>query len=409
MIGELIFRYALGGRRRGFTRFVARASMLGMVLGVASLILVLSVMNGFSSELHRRILSLTPHLQLTQPPGGPLSWEIVGAHVEGMSEVRTVVPFVSDTLLLTYGTQETGVRVAGYDSEGMRDLLTLEDHLQAGSLEALSVTPFGIVLGSGVAARLGVRVGDMLTAILPSLSVTPAGVFTRQRELVVVAEFEVGSSIDAQQAYVSADTARRLFARGGIDGLQVALHDRDQSEVTASSLSDRFDGALTISTWQESQGTLFAAIRMEKITVAILLLAVIAVAAFNIVSTLTMAVTEKAADIAVLRVMGMSRPALLSIFLGYGLLLGGIGIAAGAGVGVLLATNISEIALALEQLSGSRLFDPSIYYIGRLPSELQWLDVIFTIVVALLLTLAATVYPALRAASIRPIEVLQDV
>ena len=200
-----------------------------------------------------------------------------------------------------------------------------------------------------------------------------------------------------------------MFARGGIDGLQVALHDRDQSEVTASSLSDRFDGALTISTWQESQGTLFAAIRMEKITVAILLLAVIAVAAFNIVSTLTMAVTEKAADIAVLRVMGMSRPTLLSIFLGYGLLLGGIGIAAGAGVGVLLATNISEIALALEQLSGSRLFDPSIYYIGRLPSELQWLDVIFTILVALLLTLAATVYPALRAASIRPIEVLQDV
>ena len=148
---------------------------------------------------------------------------------------------------------------------------------------------------------------------------------------------------------------------------------------------------------------------MEKVTVAILLLAVIAVAAFNSMSTLTMAVTEKAADVAVLRVMGMSRPTLLSIFLGYGLLLGGIGIAAGAGVGVLLATNISEIALALEQLSGSRLFDPSIYYIGRLPSELQWLDVIFTILVALLLTLAATVYPALRAASIRPIEVLQDV
>ena len=409
MIGELIFRYALGGRRRGFTRFVARASMLGMVLGVASLILVLSVMNGFSSELHRRILSLTPHLQLTQSPGGALSWEIVGAHVEGLPEVRAVVPFVSDTLLLTYGTQQTGVRVAGYDAEGMRDLMTLENHLEAGSLEALTDTPFGIVLGSGVAARLGVRVGDKVSGILPSLSVTPAGVFTRQRDLIVVAEFEVGSSIDAQQAYVSSDTARKLFPRGGIDGLHVALHDRDQAEVTASSLSDRFDGALTISTWQESQGTLFAAIRMEKITVAILLLAVIAVAAFNIVSTLTMAVTEKATDIAVLRVMGMSRPTLLSIFLGYGLLLGGIGIAAGAGVGVLLATNISEIALALEQLSGSRLFDPSIYYIGRLPSELQWPDVIFTILVALLLTLVATVYPALRAASIRPIEVLQDV
>ena len=409
MIGELIFRYALGGRQRGFTRFVARASMLGMVLGVASLILVLSVMNGFSSELHRRILSLTPHLQLTQSPGGALSWEMIDAHIEGMPEVRTVVPFVSDTLLLTYGTQQTGVRVAGYDTDSMRDLIALEDHLEAGSLEALSVTPFGIVLGSGVAARLGVRVGDRVTAILPSLSVTPAGVFTRQRELMVVAEFEVGSSIVAQQAYVSADTAKRLFPRGGIDGLHVALHDRDRAEVTASSLSNEFDGALTVSTWQESQGTLFAAIRMEKITVAILLLAVIAVAAFNIVSTLTMAVTEKAADIAVLRVMGMSKPTLLWVFLGYGLVLGGIGIAAGTGVGVLLATNISEIALVLEQLSGSRLFDPSIYYIGRLPSELQWLDVIFTSLVALLLTLAATVYPALRAASIRPIEVLQDV
>ncbi|MEL0087436.1 MAG: FtsX-like permease family protein, partial [Halieaceae bacterium] len=178
--------------------------------------------------------------------------------------------------------------------------------------------------------------------------------------------------------------------------------------LVAASLVDRFGSALGISTWQESQGTLFAAIRMEKVTVAILLLAVIAVAAFNIVSTLTMAVTEKAADIAVLRVMGMSRATLLSVFLGYGLVLGGIGIAIGTGLGVLLAFNISEIAIILEQLSGSRLFDPSVYYIGRLPSELQWLDVTLTVLVALALTLLATLYPALRAASIRPIEVLQD-
>ena len=409
MIAELIFRYALGGRRRGFTRFVARASMLGMVLGVASLIIVLSVMNGFSSELHRRILSLTPDLQLTEQPGIiALPWEDVRAHVEGIPEVKAAVPFVSDTLLLTYGTQQAGVRVAGYEIDGMRDLLALEDHLNAGSLEALSLEPFGIVLGSGIAARLGVRVGDEVIALLPTLSVTPAGVFTRQRKLLVVAEFEVGSSLDAQQAYVSSDTAERLFARGGIDGLHVALDKRDSTDLVAASLVDRFGSTLGISTWQESQGTLFAAIRMEKVTVAILLLAVIAVAAFNIVSTLTMAVTEKAADIAVLRVMGMSRATLLSVFLGYGLVLGGIGIAIGTGLGVLLAFNISEIAIILEQLSGSRLFDPSVYYIGRLPSELQWLDVTFTVLVALALTLLATFYPALRAASIRPIEVLQD-
>jgi lipoprotein-releasing system permease protein len=408
VILDLILRYALGGRQHGFTLLVARVSLLGMVLGVASLIVVLSVMNGFSSELHRRILSVTPHLTLSvKSPDGALLQE-VGDFLANQSEVRSSALFLEDMLLLTHNTQQHVVRMAGLSAAGFSGVTALADHITEGSLEAVSQTAFTVVLGRGVAQRLGVQVGDEVTAVLPTLSITPAGVFPRQRRLRVVAEFEVGSSLDAQQAFVSLDTARRLFARD-IDSLQVALYDRDQVKTLIARVANRFGETVDASGWQQSQGSLFTAIRMEKITVAVLLMAVVAVAAFNIVSTLTMSVTEKARDIAVLRVIGMPRSQLMWIFIGYGAVLGGIGIAIGAVLGVGLALHVADIAIFLEQFFGARLFDPSVYYIGRLPSELQWLDVVVTLSVAAVLTLVATLYPAYRAATLHPMEVLHDV
>ena len=408
MILDLILRYALGGRQHGFTLLVARVSLLGMVLGVASLIVVLSVMNGFSSELHRRILSVTPHLTLSvKIPDGALLQE-VSDFLASQSEVKSSALLLEDMLLLTHNTQQHGVRVAGLSTAGFSGVTALADHIAEGSLEAVSQTAFSVVLGRGVAQRLGVRVGDEVTAVLPTLSITPAGVFPRQRRLQVVAEFEVGSSLDAQQAFVSLDTARRLFARD-IDSLQVALHDRGHVDTVIGRVANRFGESVDASGWQQSQGSLFTAIRMEKITVALLLMAVVAVAAFNIVSTLTMSVTEKARDIAVLRVIVMPRSQLMWIFMGYGGVLGGIGIGVGAILGVGLALHVADIAIFLEHFFGARLFDPSVYYIGRLPSELQWLDVVVTLSVAAFLTLVATLYPAYRAATLHPMQVLHDV
>ncbi len=276
----------------------------------------------------------------------------------------------------------------------------------AGDLAGLEQTPFTLAIGSGLARQLAVSVGDSIDIVLPTLTVTPLGTLPRTRELRLVAVFEVGSSIDAQQSYVSLETARRLFARPGVDGLQVDLGDAETVGRRSGALRTMLGDDYAISDWRSSQGSLFAAVRMEKIMVGVLLLAVVAVAAFNIVSTLTMSVTEKSRDIAVLRVMGVTSRGILWIFFAHGVLLGLLGIIVGAILGIALSLNISELALLLEKIVGFQLFDPTVYYIGRLPAELEWLDVVVTVVIALSLSALATLYPAWRAANILPTEVL---
>ncbi len=405
---DMIIRYTFRGRKRGFSRVVARASMLGMVLGVASLITVLSVMNGFAGELRTRILSLVPHARVVPIEGSIQSWQTVAEDIEQSPGVQSVAPYMEDTVLLQSRYRRQGSRITGIDLERQRTVSELHQRVIAGDLGQLAAQPFTLALGSSLARQLGVVPGDSLEVVLPTLSVTPLGVFPRTRKLLVVAEFEVGSSLDALQSYVSLDTARRLFARPGVDGLQLDLGSPDAVSGAVPSLQQRLAAGMEIIDWRDSQGSLFAAVRMEKIMVGVLLLAVIAVAAFNIVSTLTMSVTEKSRDIAVLRVMGVTAGGIMLLFMGHGLLLGAVGIFVGAVLGVLLSLGIADLAAWIERVTGAQLFDPAVYYIGRLPSDLFWTDVLATTLLALLLSTLATLYPAWRASRIAPAEVLDN-
>jgi lipoprotein-releasing system permease protein len=413
---DMMIRYTFTAKRQGFARLVSRASMLGMVLGVASLITVLSVMNGFAAELRDRILSLVPHAVVVSSAGVLTEWQPLAIKLQGAPLVENVAPFIDDVALIQSSSRRTGSQIRGIDVEAQRGVNNLHEQIVSGNLKTLQSKPFTIALGRSLANQLGVMTGDDVEVVLPTLSVTPLGVFPRVRKLLVVAEFEVGSSIDAVQSYVSLETARRLFSRNGIDGLQLDLGSPDRVAKAIPVLREKLrnmegpgtEPQLTIADWRESQGSLFAAVKMEKIMVGVLLLAVIAVAAFNIISTLTMSVTEKARDIAVLRVLGFTSLGVMTLFLGHGLLIGVVGIAIGAGLGVFLALWITEIASLLERLMGVQLFDPSVYYIGRLPSELQWGDVAITTCLALILSVLATVYPAWRASQISPVEVLNN-
>ncbi|GAB5414052.1 MAG: lipoprotein-releasing ABC transporter permease subunit [Congregibacter sp.] len=401
------FRYGFSRQRSRFTALVAIASMLGMMLGVASLIVVLSVMNGFGAELRGRILALVPHAYVELLPGEPLSERLVLAEqLETLPEVVAATPFQRETVLLSGSFRQQGAVMFGLDPAVQSRVTDLDRYMLRGDLAALE-EGFSVVLGVTLARNLGVIPGDTVRVVLPQLTTTPLGVFPRSRSLTVVGLFEVGAQQDAQLAYVSLDTADRLLRGRSVQGLQLRLNDMmAASSVAVDVLPAAGEGARVVP-WMETQGTLFRAVRMEKITVAILLLSVVLVAAFNIVSTLAMAVAEKRSDIAVLRTMGATPGEISRIFVTQGLGLACLGIAGGALAGIALASNIGTLVDSVERLFGQRLFDPQVYYISSLPSQLQMMDVLWVVLSALMLSLLATLYPAWRASRIAPAEVLR--
>ena len=288
-------------------------------------------------------------------------------------------------------------------------MVNLGVHLVSGELDALASQPFSVILGTDLARLLRVAPGDEVEVFLPRLTVSPLGVYPKTRKLTVVGLFSVGAGPDAREAYVSYETARRLLGKSGRRGVQIKLTDRDLAMTDRATFQSLDSAPMILSDWTTSQGSLFAAIKMEKITVGILLTSVILVAAFNLISTLTMSVTEKRGDIAILQVIGLSTRQLLLLFLGHGLLLSVVGIALGAALGIGLAVFISDLSLWFEQAVGIVLFDPAVYYIGGLPSILLWHDVAAVIVTALTLSAVAAVYPAWRASRIPAAEVLNYV
>ena len=405
---DLILRFTLGGGQRRFTRFVALASLLGMMLGVAALITVLSVMNGFGGELRQRLLTVTPDviLEPTDPTNGALAELLAAASMP--SAVIAATPFHQGTVLLRHRDQGRGVQLTGAPDAGLRDVIELDAHLTSGDLRALE-QPFSVILGADLARLLRVRPGDTVDALLPRLTVSPLGVFPKSRPLTVVGTFAVGAPPDAQVAYVGYETAQKLLGSAGVEGVQLRLSDRELAPQVSAALRATTPESTKIRDWRSSQGSLFAAIKMEKITVGLLLTSVILVAAFNLISMLTMSVTEKRGDIAILQVLGLPARKLLMLFLGHGLLLALLGISLGAIAGVVLATHISDLSLWAEQAFGLVLFDPAVYYIGGLPSTLQWQDVIAVVSIALALSLLASVYPAWRASKVPPAEALNYV
>lgn len=406
---ELVLRFSFGRGQRRFTRFVALASLLGMMLGVAALITVLSVMNGFSGELHKRLLSVTPDMIVVPADTGPAALEQWVGRAKMLPDVLAATSFANGTALLRSGNRSRGVEVAGISASGLRDVIDLPLHMIEGDVEMLEAVPFSVVLGADLARLLRVQVGDDVDMLLPRLTVSPMGVFPRIRPVRVAGIFAVGAPPDARVVYTSESTARKLFGSAGERGVQLRLADRNLASLVREDLSAMTPDSPRIEDWRSSQGSLFSAIKMEKITVGVLLTSVILVAAFNLVSTLTMSVTEKRSDIAILQVLGLTTRHLLTIFLGHGLVLAIIGIAAGALMGVGLAVSVSDLSLWVERVSGAVLFDPAVYYIGGLPSVLMWSDVAAVVLVALLLSVAASVYPAWRASRIPPAEALNYV
>jgi len=406
---DIIIRFSLGSGQRRFTRFVAMASLIGMMLGVAALIMVLSVMNGFSGELHQRLLSVTPDVVLepSSPTEDGLS-ELARRAAERPS-VLAATPLQRATTLLQAGGRTRGATLIGAPTEGLSSVVNLGVHLVSGELDALASQPFSVILGTDLARLLRVAPGDEVEVFLPRLTVSPLGVYPKTRKLTVVGLFSVGAGPDAREAYVSYETARRLLGKSGRRGVQIKLTDRGLAMTDRATFQSLDSAPMILSDWTTSQGSLFAAIKMEKITVGILLTSVILVAAFNLISTLTMSVTEKRGDIAILQVIGLSTRQLLLLFLGHGLLLSVVGIALGAALGIGLAVFISDLSLWFEQAVGIVLFDPAVYYIGGLPSILLWHDVAAVIVTALTLSAVAAVYPAWRASRIPAAEVLNYV
>ena len=401
-----MLRFTLGSGQRRFTRGVALASLLGMMLGVAALVVVLSVMNGFALELRQRLLSIAPDLVLET---GSISYSSLLA----LSEQAAVHPDIvaasvmqRGTVLMRRGERNRGIKLTGASESGLTHVISLNEHLVAGSVEAIFQQRFSVILGADVARLLGVGINDEVEVVLPRLTMTPLGVFPAARTLRVAGIFEVGAQPDAFEGFVSFNTAERLFADAMQRGVQARLEDREHIEEAKTFLASMSPMHDNVTDWRASQGSLFTAIKMEKMTVGVLLASVILVAAFNLISMLTMSVTEKRADIAILQVLGLSQRSVLGVFLGHGLILAMVGISLGAALGIWLALSVSELSMWIEQTLGWVLFDPAVYYIGGLPSQLIWSDVLAVMVTALLLSGAASVYPAWRASRIPATEAL---
>lgn len=401
-------RYSFSRQRNRFIGVVSMVSLLGMALGVASLITVLAVMNGFSGELRDRILALVPHLQIESAGGQLQDWQALQNQVQGHPDVIGVAPYIESKALIRSQRMVRGALVSAVEPGLEESVSQLAAHMQSGSFTALSEQPYGLVVGSLLARSLGVSIGDSVEITVPRLTHTPLGSFPKRKRFTLVGIFQVGAQLDGSQAYISLASGQKLFGLGAaVQGLRVSLTDLFTAPVAAERLRGELGEDFELRDWGASQGSLFAAVRMEKVMMTILLLSVVAVAAFNIVSTLTMAVTDKRSDIAVLRTLGARAGTVMAIFLAQGLLLALTGIAAGVALGVTLALNISEVTLFVERLFGMKLFNPQVYFISDLPSRLELADVVTVAGLALLLSLAAAVYPAWRATRIEPAEVLR--
>lgn len=401
-------RYSFSRRNNRFIGVVSMVSLLGMALGVASLITVLAVMNGFSGELRDRLLSLVPHLQVEARSGQLAKWPELVQRLRQFPQILATAPYIETKVLIASGTAVRGSLVTAVEPQAESRVSRVSEHMVRGSWQALAETPYGIVIGSLQARALGVVLGDSVELTVPRLTLTPLGSFPRHKRFTVVGIFEIGAQLDGSQAYMSLESGQKLLGlKDKVSGLRLLLADIFAAPQVATTLRAALGDDFLTKDWAQSQGSLFAAVRMEKTMMTVLLLSVVAVAAFNIISTLTMAVTEKRGDIAVLRTMGARASTIMAIFMAQGLLLATTGILVGAAIGTLLALNISAVTLFVESVMGAKLFNPNVFFISDLPARLEWADVLTVTGLALLLSLAATLFPAWRATRIAPAEVLR--
>ncbi|NDY90095.1 lipoprotein-releasing ABC transporter permease subunit [Ideonella livida] len=410
-VGWRYTRAGRAGRRNGFISFISLVSVIGIGLGVAALIIVLSVMNGFQKEVRDRMLSAIAHLELRDAAAGALEdWSALAAQVRRLAPgVQAAAPFVAQQSLLARGEVMRGVIVKGVEPGAEVGLTDLARSLQAdGSLERLQPGEWKIILGSELARALGARVGDPVTVIAPGGQVTPAGVVPRLKQFTVTGVFNVGHyEYDSSLALIHLDDAARLFRTGGPTGVQLRLADLHQARALGDQLAGQLPPQVLVRDWTRTNAAWYDAVQIEKRMMFIILTLIVAVAAFNLVSTLVMTVTDKRADIAILRTLGASPRSIMAIFVVQGAASGLIGTLAGVLGGMAIAFHIDVIVPAIEQALGVAFLPGSIYLITRMPSDPQAADIVPIACISVALAFAATLYPSWRASRVNPAEALR--
>ncbi|MFO1336873.1 MAG: lipoprotein-releasing ABC transporter permease subunit [Burkholderiaceae bacterium] len=409
-IGWRYTRAGRAGRRNGFISFISFVSVIGIALGVAALIIVLSVMNGFQKEVRDRMLSAIAHIEILQPQGGALDdWQAVAAKAKEDPSVRAAAPFVAVQSLLARGEDMRGAVVRGVLPAAESQITDLAATLKGnGVLDQLEPGAWRIVLGSELARSLGVKVGDPVTIIAPGGQVTPAGVVPRLKQFTVAGVFTVGHyEYDSALALIHLDDATRLYRTDGPTGVQLKLADVHEAREVGWRLAEALGPGVRVRDWTRTNAAWYDAVQIEKRMMFIILTLIVAVAAFNLVSTLVMTVTDKRADIAILRTLGASPRSVMGIFVVQGATAGVIGTLAGVGVGLAVAFNIGVIVPAIERLLGVTFLPGSIYLISRMPSDPQWADVLPIGLISLALAFVATLYPSWRASRVNPAEALR--
>ncbi|MGI9304059.1 MAG: lipoprotein-releasing ABC transporter permease subunit [Gammaproteobacteria bacterium] len=402
-------RYTRAKRRNHFISFISLISIVGIALGITALITVLSVMNGFEKELRERILGMASHATISGPNGQLADWSELAGSVATHPQVVGSAPYVQGQAMLANGQQVSGALIRGVNPEREPSVSEVGEHMLTGELPDLRSGEYGIILGEALAAVLGVGMGDKVTVITPQANVTPAGILPRLRRFDVVGVFEVGMyEYDRSTAFISIDDAARLFQLGeAVSGLRLKLEDLFRAPAVSRELAADLEGSYWISDWTRQHANFFRAVRTEKTVMFVILTLIVAVAAFNIVSTLVMVVTDKQADIAILRTLGMTPRSVMTVFVIQGSIIGLFGTLLGIIGGVLLALNVESIVPFIESLIGRKFLSPDVYYISDLPSELKTADVIHIAFVAFALTVVATLYPAWRASRTQPAEALR--
>ena len=399
------------GRNR-FISFISLVSMLGIALGVAALIVVLSVMNGFQEELRTRILGVASHVQIQGYRGeGMPAWQQVAEEAARHPLVLATAPYIQEQGMLSFDQTVRGVLVRGVLPAEEERVADFARYMKSGRLDSLTAGRFGIVLGRDLAFNLRVEMGDKVTLIAPQGLVTPAAVLPRVKQFEVVGIFEAGMyEYDSSLALIHLADAQTLYRMGDqVSGVRLKLDDLFSAQRVAGELAARYIQIpnVLISDWTRSHANFFRAVALEKTMMTLILFLIVGVAAFNIVSTLVMAVQEKYADIAILRTLGARPLSVMAIFVLQGAMIGLLGLAAGVALGLLIANNLDVVIPALEMLTGATLWNKQIYFIDQLPSRVLFADVLNIVSVSFGLTLIATLYPSWRASRVNPAEALR--
>lgn len=402
-------RYTRAKRRTQFISFITLTSVLGIALGVTALITVLSVMNGFEAELRQRILGMTAHATVTGMTGQLENWQELETKLKDYKHIQGTAPFITGQVMINADRRVSGTMISGISPELEGRVSDVGEKMTDGKLSNLVPGEYGIVLGQELAQYLGVFVGDKITVISPQVNSTPAGVVPRMRRFTVVGTFKVGMyEYDRNMALIHIDDAAKLFRmEGAVSALRIKLDDLFNAPKITYAMSHALAGTYQVGDWTQAHSNFFKAVQTEKIVMFIILMLIVAVAAFNIVSTLVMVVTDKQGDIAILKTQGLTSGSVMGIFMVLGTIIGLSGTLMGIVGGVSLALNVDTIVPALEKFFHTTFMPADVYYIDQLPSKLVWSDVCAISLLSFFLSLLATIYPAWQASKVNPAEVLR--